>query len=292
VKRGDLDRTRSISSGRFGRFGPGWLVVPLLGWFWSCATPRTVCPLGSNLVRRIYSGGAEAEWCGRPDGVRQGPERRYYESGMEMVSGGYLDGAQSGVWRYRFNDGRNWRAERWDDGALVQRTVDPSVGRMSAEEIEARGPTHSGIIKLASHDPGTSLGLSEPPGRPFVSYFGNGRPRVAGSTDLDGLRVGIWRFWFEDGRPSREIEYRGGVRERGAREWYPNGAPAADGSYVAGERDGRWRFWDAHGRQIADLVYQDGVRVSPPAVGLRPAVDSTTAVGLRPAADGLPPLQQ
>ena len=102
---------------------------------------------------RSISGGAEAEWCRRPDGARQGPETRFYESGAELASGGYVDGAQSGVWRYRFNDGRNWRAERWDDGALVQMTVDPAVARLSPAELEALGPTSSGIIKLASHDP-------------------------------------------------------------------------------------------------------------------------------------------
>ena len=74
-----------------------------------CATARTTCPLGTELSRRIYSGGAEAEYCHRPDGIRQGPETRYYESGAEHVSGEYVDGTQSGVWRYRFSNGRNWR---------------------------------------------------------------------------------------------------------------------------------------------------------------------------------------
>ena len=115
-----------------------------------CATARTNCPLGTELARRIYSGGAEAEYCHRPDGVRQGPETRYYESGAEHVTGEYVDGAQSGVWRFRFSNGRNWRAERWDDGALVGKTVDPSVARLSPEQLEALGPTSSNIIKLAS----------------------------------------------------------------------------------------------------------------------------------------------
>src|SRR3954469_12611476 len=113
-----------------------------------CATARTACPPETELVRHVYSGGAEAEWCRRPDGARQGPETRYYESGAELASGGYVDGAQSGVWRYRFNDGRNWRAERWDDGALIQLTIDPSVARLSPSQLEALGPTSSGIVKL------------------------------------------------------------------------------------------------------------------------------------------------
>jgi hypothetical protein len=80
--------------------------------FAACATARTTCPLGTELARRIYSGGPETEYYHRPDGVRQGPETRYYESGAEHVAGEYLDGTQNGVWRYRFSNGRNWRAER------------------------------------------------------------------------------------------------------------------------------------------------------------------------------------
>ena len=67
----------------------GTLFLAVLG---GCATPRTLCPLGTELVRRVYSGGAETEWCRRPDGVRQGPETRYYESGVELAAGEYVDG--------------------------------------------------------------------------------------------------------------------------------------------------------------------------------------------------------
>jgi uncharacterized protein len=233
----------------------------------ACASGRTTCPLGTALGRQVYSGGGEAEWCRRPDGVRQGPEARFYDSGAELASGGYVDGAQSGVWRYRFNDGRNWRAERWDDGALIQSTIDPSVARLSPAELEALGSTSSGIIKLTSHDPIPGRETREAPGATFVWRYPDGHPRVAGSYDAAGLRTGVWRFWFEDGRPSRQLEFLGGVRERDAREWHPNGTQAADGAYVAGRREGRWRFWDERGQLTADVFYRDGVRVSAPSVG-------------------------
>jgi antitoxin component YwqK of YwqJK toxin-antitoxin module len=239
-----------------------WL--PLIGalGLGACAAPHTTCALGTDLVRRVYSGGAEAEGCRRPDGVRQGAETRYYESGVELASGEYIDGARNGVWRYRFNDGRNWRADRWDDGALVAKTLDPAVGQMSPEELDARGPTTSGIIKLASHDPLLARLARESPGTSFVGRYANGRLRAAGSYDVDGLRSGIWHFWYEDGRPEREVEYLGGVREQAARAWHPNGQPAAEGFYLAGERDGLWRWWDANGRLLGEAAYRDGKKIS------------------------------
>src|SRR3954465_14412213 len=239
-----------------------FLLPPSLALLGGCASGRTICPLGTALARQIYSGGGEAEWCRRPDGARQGPETRYYESGAELASGGYVDGAQSGVWRYRFNDGRNWRAERWDDGALIQLTIDPSVARLSPGQLEALGPTSPGIVKLVSHDPVPWRQAREGLDATFVSRFPNGRPHVAGSYDAAGLRTGVWRFWFEDGRPSRELEFLDGVRERAAREWHPNGTQAADGGFAAGRREERWRFWDPRGQLTADVFYRDGVRVS------------------------------
>jgi antitoxin component YwqK of YwqJK toxin-antitoxin module len=239
------------------------VALVLAGGPLGCTSARTQCPAGTDLARRIYSGGAEAEYCHRADGIRQGPETRYYESGAEHVAGEYVDGVQSGVWRFRFSDGRNWRAERWDDGALVAKTVDPAVARMSPEELEALGPTSSNIIKLTSHDPRTFRDTRERGGGTFFVGWGNGRPRVAGDYDADGLRVGVWRFWNEDGKLAREVEYLAGIREHAAREWHPNGAPAVEGFYVAGEREGRWRWWDASGRLTGEAAYSGGARVSP-----------------------------
>ncbi len=234
----------------------------------ACATPRTQCPLGTNLARRIYSGGAESEWCRRGDGVRQGPETRYYESGRELAVGEHVDGALAGVWRYRFKDGHNWRADRWDDGALIAKTVDPRVTTMTPEALQALGWTTSGIIKLTSHDPLLGRAAREAVMTTFVAHHPSGRPRIAGSYDADGLRTGVWRFWYADGRPEREIEYLAGVRERVARAWHPSGAPAVEGAYVAGEREGVWRWWDAHGRAIGEASYGAGVDVGRPEGGM------------------------
>jgi len=230
-----------------------------------CATARTHCPLGTDLARQIYSGGAEAESCRRPDGIKQGPEVRYYESGAEHVAGEYVDGAQSGVWRFRFSNGRNWRAEKWDDGALVGKTVDPAVAAMSPEQIEALGPTSSNIIKLTSHDPRVFRESRDRGGGTFTARWDNGQQRVGGDYDADGLRVGVWRFWNEDGKLAREVEYLSGIRERAAREYHPNGALAVEGFYVAGEREGQWRWWDANGRITRETAYSAGTPIQFPA---------------------------
>jgi hypothetical protein len=236
------------------------LAVALAG----CSAPRALCPPQTTLARHVYSGGGDAQWCRGADGLRQGPESRAYENGVESVTGSYVEGAQSGVWRYRFNDGRNWRAERWDDGALVQTVVDPVVARMSAAELAAAGPTTSGVIKLASHDPLRALDATGAAmTRQVVMRWPGGGLRAAGGADAEGLRSGVWRFWSEDGKLAREIEFAGGIRDRAARAWHPGGAPALEGFYVEGVRDGTWRFWDPRGQPLPSVTYRDGDPISP-----------------------------
>jgi hypothetical protein len=195
--------------------------------------------------------------------VRQGAETRYYESGAEHVAGEYVDGTQSGVWRYRFSNGRNWRAERWDDGALVAKTVDPAVARMSPEELEALGPTD-----LDDHQAGVARSAPDPRG----ARAGRGRLRPALRQRAAARRRRLRRrrparrgsgaSGTKDGHLAREIEYLAGVREHAAREWHPNGAPAVEGFYVAGEREGRWRWWDARGQLTGESSYAGGTRVT------------------------------
>jgi antitoxin component YwqK of YwqJK toxin-antitoxin module len=219
-----------------------WLVAVGAGLA-ACAGPQTRCPAGTSVARRIYGGGGETEWCHREDGTRQGPEARFYESGAKMVEGEFVDGAQSGVWRYYSSDGTVWREDRWDDGALVARKIDPRAARP-----DAFAPTSSGVIKLAAADPLLGRTARGRGGGVFEARYPDGKPRVAGRYDGDGLRTGTWRFWYADGRIAREVECDAGVRHGTFREWHASGAPKTEGSFQQGEPDGLWRRWDEAGR--------------------------------------------
>jgi hypothetical protein len=235
-------------------------LVPALTSALACADFRAVCAEGTAAKRRVFSGGAEAEWCRRDDGVRQGPEIRTYESGVTMIVGAYLDGVRSGEWRYFRADGAEWRRDRWEDGALV----DVKIELASDSPRDPLAPTDSLIIKLGAADPTLERVLRADELPAFAAWYGDGKPRVLGRYDRDGLRTGTWRFWYESGGLAREIDYDGGVRHRLFREWHPSGKPKTDGAYDAGERDGRWRRWDDGGRLVSDHVYGRGGGMLPP----------------------------
>jgi hypothetical protein len=227
-------------------------VVAALG---ACVGIQVVCPGGTEGQRRIFSGGAQTEWCHRADGVRQGLEVRSYENGRPMLEGAYVDGARAGEWAYYTNEGPEWRRDRWQDGALLAKTIALPPRLPNGEAIDPSAPTHSLVIELAAADPPLGRAAREEALPTFAAWYDDGKPRVLGRYDREGFRTRTWRFWYEGGGLAREVTYDGGVRSGLFREWHPNGRAKTDGAYVDGERDGRWRRWDEAGRLVADQTF-------------------------------------
>jgi antitoxin component YwqK of YwqJK toxin-antitoxin module len=228
----------------------------------ACFPIQIVCPEGTVARRRVYSGGAETEWCDRPDGVRQGLEVRYYENGDRMLEGAFLDGARFGEWHYYAARGPIWRRDRWEDGALVAKKIELPPREANQPPVDVSAPTESLVIKLAATDPTLGRRVREEELPRFAAWYGNGKPRVLGHYDGDGYRARTWRFWYESGVLAREITYDAGARDGPFLEWHENGRAKTDGAYEVGERDGRWRRWDETGRLLSDQTYTRGM-VSP-----------------------------
>jgi antitoxin component YwqK of YwqJK toxin-antitoxin module len=239
----------------------GALGLALVLGVWACADIQVVCPEGTGAHRRVFSGGAEAEWCNRPDGVRQGLEVRYYENGAKMLQGAYVDGARFGEWQYFPNQGPAWRHDRWEDGALVEKKIEPPPRGANEGPVDPTAPTMSIMVNLGSADPTLGRTVRENELPVFAVWYGGGKPRVFGHYDRDGYRTRTWQFWYESGGLSREVTYDMGVRHGLFREWHDNGQPKTDGAYDNGERDGRWQRWDDAGKLVSDRNYARGMVV-------------------------------
>ncbi len=229
----------------------------------ACSHVQTTCPQGATLARRVYTGGVESEWCRDADRVRQGAEVRYYESGVRLLEGIYVDGVQHGLWRYYWNTGEMWREETWNDGELLTQKIVTRAAKLSTADRSELGFTNSGIVRVASFDPGLRRHQQEQEAWSFSDRYPDGKPRALGRYDGDGARWGVWWFWYPNGQLAREVEYESGVRTHGYREWYEDGHARTDGAYLGGRKDSHWRRWDPSGRLVEDEEYRDG-RPLPP----------------------------
>ena len=262
----------------WGRNASAWLAATsaaaiIIG---GCSHAQTLCPHGASLARRIYSGGGEAEWCHRDgDIVRYGAEVRYYDSGVKLMEGVYVDGVEHGTWRYYWNTGEMWREETWNDGEMIDQKTVTRAAKLSTAGRSDLGYGNAGVIKLAAADPVFRRRQVEQEALSFSDRYPDGKPRTLGRYDGEGTRWGVWWFWYPNGQLAREVEYQGGVRHRGFREWYESGVPRTDGTYYSGRKDNRWRRWNPAGQLTEELVFRDGVLIPPHSIsGDSPVIES------------------
>lgn len=75
-----------------------------------------------------------------------------------------------------------------------------------------------------------------------------------------GKPTGIWRSWWENGKPRTECYYFGPDVERTMTFWREDGKLQAQGPACDGSRRGRWKFWWSQGQLSDEGEYRGGLR--------------------------------
>lgn len=75
----------------------------------------------------------------------------------------------------------------------------------------------------------------------------NGRLKISGVLDNDGLKKGVWTSYFENGQKNSESNFLKGINNGYSMVWYPNGNVRYFGDYKDGKRIGEWVFYEEDG---------------------------------------------
>lgn len=75
-----------------------------------------------------------------------------------------------------------------------------------------------------------------------------------------GKPSGVWRSWWENGKPRTECYYFGPDVERTMTFWREDGKLQAQGPACDGSRRGRWKFWWSGGQLSDEGEYRGGLR--------------------------------
>ena len=73
-------------------------------------------------------------------------------------------------------------------------------------------------------------------------FHENGETSAVGPA-RDGIREGVWEFFFDTGRIRKRVTYRGGEPHGPCTLWHPQGGLRSRGNYANGERVGEWEHW-------------------------------------------------
>jgi antitoxin component YwqK of YwqJK toxin-antitoxin module len=87
-----------------------------------------------------------------------------------------------------------------------------------------------------------------------IERYKNGVIRIRG-TMKDGKREGLWKSWYDDGKPWSETTFKAGIRDGHTITWYPNGNKRYDGAYTNDEESGTWIYWDETGKEVSKKDY-------------------------------------
>ena len=256
----------------------------------------------------------------RPDGFW----RSYYENGQLESEGRIEEGYLSGTWKFYFDNGQvasvnefkaeneSFIREAWDpegnqivkDGYGIYRNYSEdgqiiTEGRIEAGvkvrkwttyfengSIKEEGIYEKDVYKVINYWDYEGNQIVTDGNGLYVDYYADNRSVAAEGKIEDGLREGVWKFYFEGtGIVSQESEYSSGAMTGTQNSYYQNGMLFCSGSMLNDQQDGQWNwyyedgtpmslvnfnegqkygkqiFWDEFGEKTKEEYYEDGVLV-------------------------------
>lgn len=79
-------------------------------------------------------------------------------------------------------------------------------------------------------------------------YYPTGKLQSEGSFK-NGLRDGVWRFWYQNGNLWSEGEFTEGKANGFRKVYYENSRLRYRGQYKDDQRTGEWEFYDENGKK-------------------------------------------
>lgn len=86
-----------------------------------------------------------------------------------------------------------------------------------------------------------------------TEYYPDGKPKITGQYDDNGLRQGHWQFWYENGNLWSECDYKAGLRHGTSIVYYENGNKQYEGTFDNDKKTGVWKFWNNDGSLAKEL---------------------------------------
>ena len=75
-----------------------------------------------------------------------------------------------------------------------------------------------------------------------------------------GLKVKLWKEWYETDMPKSEIEYKNGLKEGEGKYDYAHGQIKEQGEYEDNRRVGTWTEWGQYGKNSREVEYKTEIK--------------------------------
>jgi antitoxin component YwqK of YwqJK toxin-antitoxin module len=178
--------------------------------------------------------------------INHGRYAEYYpnSNGQKFAEGSYDHGVHHGAWTFWHPNGQLCKTVAFNRGrADGSWEVYRPDGTMQAKKSYKENK-HEGV---------------------WLLYHPDGQTVKVEETFADGLRNGVSRAYFANGKPQREATFKDGLLEGLMTEWDESGRKVGEMNFKAGKLDGRFVLYRADGTTI-EQTYREG-QLQPPTSG-------------------------
>lgn len=216
-------------------------------------------------------------------GLKQGNWKYFWDNGNLKLEATYLNDKKHGFFKYYDENGNFLYVEKYDHDELVK---DAKETKQLDQRIAYYPNGKPSIIATYFKDKPEGLRREfDTAGHVTKGYvFQNGWLRYEGITDLNGLRQGLWKEYYETGElrsqgkyknsipigpwnfyfTDKTVEITGSYNNKGEKqnEWiwfYPNGDTMTVAHYEEGDLEGPYAEYDENGKYLVKGSYEGGV---------------------------------
>jgi antitoxin component YwqK of YwqJK toxin-antitoxin module len=166
---------------------------------------------------------------------RAGPWTFYYRTGNIEQKGRFERGRYQGLWVWYYPNGNIWREESYTNGR--------EDGLFT--EYDSNGK----ILTKGNYINGEKDGE-------WIYQVGDHEER---GSYVIGLREGIWKYFYSDGKLEYEGMYSQGNPDKKHKYYYPSGVLKEEQYYEMGIREKNWKKYDDEGNLVMTITYKNDV---------------------------------
>lgn len=223
----------------------------------ACALLATACHRPYDTVFSTYPNGSPKLVFTVIDGkgsemIRVG-EKMYYENGNIMYEKHFKDDKPTGEWRYCYDNGQIHTSGNFLSGDS-NGTGWKFYDRNGKEFVTDYDSMH--VLQYTSdHRP---LSVTYYTGDTETRYqFNNNYTINAHGIVRNGMKEGLWEFFYANGQKMLEAHYIENVENGLYISYRENGVPYFRGVYINGKRANVWEFYDEEGNLAGTKNFDD-----------------------------------
>lgn len=182
-------------------------------------------------------------------------EKMYYENGNIMYEKHFKNDKPTGEWRYCYDNGQLHTSGTFQSGDSNDFGTGWKFYDRDGKEFVSQYDSMRILQYTEDHRP---LSVTYYVDNSEIRYqFNNNYTVNAHGTVRDGMKDGVWEFFYANGQKMLEARYVDGVENGQYVSYRENGIPYFRGFYINGQRANIWEFYDEEGNLAGTKNFDD-----------------------------------